>query len=151
MSRIPTLTGAKSGRGAEGAGQSSPLPMQQIMALAALIILYVFFSVFGNHFLSLGTFVSILDSSYYIGFLAIGMTFVIITAGIDLSSGTVMVGSALVGGVAYNIWGLPILVSLLIVVATGVAFGAANGALVGFFRLPPFIATLGMQFVYLGL
>lgn len=131
--------------------RSTPLPMQQIMALAALVILYIFFSIFGNHFLSTGTFVSILDSSYYIGFLAIGMTFVIITAGIDLSSGTVMVGSALIGGVAYNVWGLPILVSLLIVLATGTAFGAANGVLVGFFRLPPFIATLGMQFVSLGL
>ncbi|MDO4242444.1 MAG: hypothetical protein Q4C85_01530 [Actinomyces sp.] len=83
--------------------RSTPLPMQQIMALAALLILYVFFSIFGSHFLSTGTFVSILDSSYYIGFLAIGMTFVIITAGIDLSSGTVMVGSALIGGVAYNV------------------------------------------------
>lgn len=127
------------------------LPMQQVMALAALAVLYAFFAVFGNHFLSPSTLVSILDSSYYIGFLAIGMTFVIITAGIDLSSGTVMVGSALVGGVAYNVWGLPILVSLLVVLATGVAFGVANGVLVGFLRLPPFIATLGMQFASLGL
>ena len=83
----------------------SPQAAQQLMALAALLILYVYFAIFGTRFLSPGTFVSILDSSYYIGFLAIGMTFVIITAGIDLSSGTVMVGSALVGGVAYNVWG----------------------------------------------
>ena len=76
---------------------------------------YVYFAIFGRRFLSPSTFVSILDSSYYIGFLAIGMTFVIITAGIDLSSGTVMVGSALVGGVAYNVWHLPIAVSLLVV------------------------------------
>ncbi|MBW3069137.1 MULTISPECIES: ABC transporter permease [unclassified Actinomyces] len=127
------------------------LPMQQLMALAALVILYAFFAVFGNHFLSPSTFVSILDSSYYIGFLAIGMTFVIITAGIDLSSGTVMVGSALVGGVAYNVWHLPIAVALLVVLATGVAFGIGNGVLVGFLHIPPFIATLGMQFASLGL
>ncbi|WP_127841815.1 ABC transporter permease [Actinomyces wuliandei] len=132
-------------------GASRTLPMQQVMALVALAVLYAFFAVFGNHFLSPSTLVSILDSSYYIGFLAIGMTFVIITAGIDLSSGTVMVGAALVGGVAYNVWGLPILVSLLVVLATGVAFGVANGVLVGFLRLPPFIATLGMQFASLGL
>ncbi|QWW18801.1 ABC transporter permease [Schaalia sp. 19OD2882] len=138
-------------------GKTLPVPkvssaaMQQVMALAALVILYAFFAVFGNRFLSADTFVSILDSSYYIGFLAIGMTFVIITAGIDLSSGTVMVGAALVGGVAYNVWHLPIAVSLLIVVLVGVLFGIGNGLLVGYLHLPPFIATLGMQFVSLGL
>lgn len=125
--------------------------MQQVMALVALVILYVFFSIFGNRFLSTDTFVSILDSSYYIGFLAIGMTFVIITSGIDLSSGTVMVGAALVGGVAYNVWHLPIALSLLVVVLVGVLFGVGNGILVGYLHLPPFIATLGMQFVSLGL
>lgn len=56
--------------------------MQQIIALAALVALYIFFSIFGQRFLSGDTF-SILSSSYYIGFLAIGMTFVIITGGID--------------------------------------------------------------------
>ena len=125
--------------------------MQQIMALAALVILYVFFAIFGNHFLSGDTFVSILNSSYYIGFLAIGMTFVIITGGIDLSSGTVMVGAALVGGVAYNVWHLSIWMALLMVVLTGVLFGLGNGLLIGVLGLPPFIATLGMQFVSLGL
>lgn len=125
--------------------------MQQVMALIALVILYVFFALFGNRFLSTDTLVSILDSSYYFGFLAIGMTFVILTSGIDLSSGTVMVGSALVGGVAYNVWQLPIAVSLLIVILVGVLFGVGNGILVGYCDLPPFIATLGMQFVSLGL
>lgn len=125
--------------------------MQQIMALVALVVLYGFFGIFGSHFFTANTFVSILNSSYYIGFLAIGMTFVIITAGIDLSSGTVMVGSALIGGVAYNVWHLPIAVSLLVVVLTGVIFGIGNGLLIGVLGLPPFIATLGMQFVSLGL
>lgn len=133
------------------AGRLSPQAAQQLMALAALVILYAYFAIFGNRFLSPSTFVSILDSSYYIGFLAIGMTFVIITAGIDLSSGTVMVGSALVGGVAYNVWHLPILLCLLVVVLTGVVFGVGNGVLIGYLRLPPFIATLGMQFISLGL
>lgn len=125
--------------------------MQKIIAVAALVILYIFFAIFGNHFLSNDTLVSILNSSYYIGFLAIGMTFVIITGGIDLSSGTVMVGSALVGGVAFNVWHLPIGLSLIVVILVAVCFGLANGLLVGKLGLPPFIATLGMQFVSLGL
>ena len=125
--------------------------MQQIIALAALVVLYGFFAIFGNHFLSADTFLSMLSSSYYIGFLAIGMTFVIITGGIDLSSGTVMVGAALVGGVAYNVWHFPIALALLMVILTGVVFGVGNVVLIGILGLPPFIATLGMQFVSLGL
>lgn len=124
--------------------------LQKLIAIGALVVLYIFFGIFGNHFLTKDTFVSILDSSYYIGFLAIGMTFIIITGGIDLSSGTVMVGSALIGGVAYNVWGCSIGVSLVIVMVSAVVFGAANGILVGKFGLPPFIATLGMQFISLG-
>ncbi len=124
--------------------------LQKLIAVGSLAVLYVFFSFFGRHFLTVDTFISILDSSYYIGFLAIGSTFVILTGGIDLSSGTVMVGSALVGGVAYNIWKLPILGCLGVVLLTAILFGAANGFLIGKLKLPPFIATLGMQFISLG-
>ena len=125
--------------------------LQKVIAVGCLVVLYVFFGVFGNHFLTFNTFVSILDSSYYIGFLAIGMTFVVITGGIDLSCGTVMVGSALIGGVAYNVWKLPIIVSLIIVMLSALLFGLCNGLLVGKLNLPPFIATLGMQFISLGI
>lgn len=124
--------------------------LQKVLAVSALIILYLFFSRFGTHFATMDTFVSILDSSYYLGFLAIGMTFVIITGGIDLSTGTVMVGSALVGGVAYNVWGFPIAAALGIVVLTATLFGLFNGILIGKLGLPPFIATLGTQFISLG-
>lgn len=125
--------------------------LQKVIAVGCLTVLYIFFGIFGNHFLTFNTFVSILDSSYYIGFLAIGMTFVVITGGIDLSCGTVMVGSALIGGVAYNVWKLPILLCLLIVMIVALLFGLCNGLLVGKMKLPPFIATLGMQFISLGI
>ena len=124
--------------------------MQKVLAISALVILYLFFSRFGTHFATMDTFVSILDSSYYLGFLAIGMTFVIITGGIDLSTGTVMVGSALVGGVAYNVWGFPIALALGMAVLTATLFGLFNGILIGKLGLPPFIATLGTQFISLG-
>ncbi len=124
--------------------------LQKVLAISALVILYLFFSRFGNHFATMDTFVSILDSSYYLGFLAIGMTFVIITGGIDLSTGTVMVGSALVGGVAYNVWGFPIALALGMAVLTATLFGLFNGILIGKLGLPPFIATLGTQFISLG-
>jgi ribose transport system permease protein len=125
--------------------------LQKIIAVSCLIVLYLFFGIFGNHFLTADTFISILDSSYYIGFLSIGMTFVVITGGIDLSSGTVMVGSALIGGVAYNIWHFPIILVLFVVLVSAVLFGLVNGLLVGKLKITPFIATLGMQFISLGI
>ena len=71
------------------------LDLQKLLAPAALVILYIFFSIFGNNFFSPDMLKNILESSYYIGFMAFGVTFIIITGGIDLSLGTVMMCSAL--------------------------------------------------------
>ncbi|WP_363320913.1 ABC transporter permease [Mahella sp.] len=121
------------------------------MALGALVALYIFFALFGNNFFSYDAFVNILDSSYYIGFMAIGVTFVIITGGIDLSLGTVLICSALIGGVAHNNWGLSMGLSLLIGVIVGTLFGFLNGVLVARFKLPPFVATLGSMMIAQGM
>ena len=63
---------------------------QRAIAILALIVLFGFFSIASPAFRQYSTFVSILDASYYIGFMAIGVTFAIITGGIDLSIGTVL-------------------------------------------------------------
>lgn len=126
------------------------IELSQFMALAALIILYIFFSIFGNNFFSTDALVNILESSYYIGFMAIGVTFVIITGGIDLSLGTVLICSALVGGVAHNNWELPMGVALIICVLVGGLFGLLNGTLIARFKLPPFVATLGTMMIAQG-
>lgn len=123
---------------------------QQMLAPIALIILYIFFSIFGKNFFSTYTLKSILESAYYIGFLAFGVTFVIITGGIDLSIGTVMMCSALVGGTAYNIWGWPLWMALFLLPLTGLFFGTCNGLLIAKLKLPPFIATLGVMLVSQG-
>ena len=124
--------------------------MQKLLAPLALVIIYAFFSIFGRNFFSFTTLVNILDSSYYIGFIAIGVTFVIITGGIDLSLGTVMMASAIIGGTAYKTWGWPMWLSLLLILFVGTAFGLLNGILVSKLKLPPFIATLGTQMISLG-
>jgi ribose transport system permease protein len=124
--------------------------MQKLLAPAALVIIYAFFSLFGRNFFSYTTLVNILDSSYYIGFIAIGATFVIITGGIDLSCGTVMMCAAIIGGTAYKTWGWPMWASLILILGVGVAFGFLNGLLISRLRLPPFIATLGTQMISLG-
>ena len=126
------------------------IDISKFMALGALLFIYVFFSVFGKNFFSSSAFVNILDSSYYIGFMAIGVTFVIITGGIDLSLGTVLICSALIGGVAHNNWGLPMGLSLFICVIVGGLFGFLNGNLVARFKLPPFVATLGTMMIAQG-
>src|SRR5690625_566951 len=75
---------------------------QKFFAILALLLIYLFFYIASGSFRSINTLVSIFDASYYIGFLAIGVTFVIITGGIDLSIGTVMMCSAIIVGVLYT-------------------------------------------------
>src|SRR5699024_1219904 len=94
---------------------------QKFIAVLALIAIYIFFALSSESFRSIDTLVSIFDSSYYIGFLAIGVTFVIITGGIDLSIGTVMMCSAIIGGVFYQI-GLPMWLVLIAIISIGGLF-----------------------------
>ncbi len=125
--------------------------LKALLAPAALVILYLFFGIFGRRFFSYVTLVNIIDASYYIGFISIGVTFVIITGGIDLSVGTVMMAAAIIGGTAYKTWGLPIGLSLLLIVVIGVLFGIFNGIMVSRVGMPPFIVTLGTMMISMGL
>lgn len=121
--------------------------MQKLLALGVLVILIIFFAIFGEKFFSPKSVTNIFEASYYIGFLAIGVTFVIITGGIDLSLGTVMICGALIGGMAYEKWNFPILAALAVVVVVCTLFGFLNGVMVSKWKLPPFIATLGTQMI----
>jgi len=122
----------------------------KLLAPAVLVMLYAFFSVFGNNFFSTDYLTNILDGSYYIGFMAIGVTFVIITGGIDLSLGTNMMCAALLGGFAYNSWGWPMTFCLLLVVVVATMLGLINGIMIAYLNVPPFIATLGMMMMGMG-
>lgn len=124
---------------------------QKLLAFAALILIYVFFAVAGKNFTSSSTTLNILASSYYVGFLAIGVTFVIITGGIDLSIGALMMCSALLGGQLYREAAFPLWAALLAMVLFGTLVGTINGVFVTKLKLPPFIATLGTMMVSLGL
>ena len=129
---------------------SKKFDLQKLLAPVALVILYIFFSIFGKNFFSLDTFKNILEASYYIGFMAFGVTFIIITGGIDLSLGTVMMCSALLGAYTFK-HGWPLLASVILVLVVGVIFGLINGILIAKLKLPPFIATLGTQMISMGL
>ena len=127
------------------------LDMQKLLAPAALVILYILFAIVGNNFATWDTAENILQSAYYIGFMAFGVTFIIITGGIDLSLGTVMMCSALIGAYAFNAWGLPLWVGVLMTLAIAVLFGLLNGVMIAKLGLPPFIATLGSQMISMGI
>ena len=127
------------------------MQLQKLLALGALILLYLFFAWQGRAFVSVPTTLAILSRSYFVGFLAIGVTFVIITGGIDLSIGTVMMCSALVGGLLFSEYNFPLWLCLIIMILVGTTFGILNGLLVTKLKLPPFIATLGMMLVSMGL
>ena len=126
------------------------LDLQKLLAPAVLVVLYTCFAIFGKNFFSVSTLINILESAYYTGLMSFGITFVIITGGIDLSIGTNLMCSAVVGGVAFSMWGWPLWLALCLVPLTGLVFGVLNGVLVAKAKLPPFIATLGMMLVTQG-
>jgi ribose transport system permease protein len=85
------------------------------------------------------------------GILALGVTFIIVTGGIDLSLGTVMTLSAVMAGVVVTNMGLPIPLGVAAGLATGAFAGLLNGLAISKMKIPPFIATLGMMMVAKGL
>ena len=123
---------------------------QQAVVIAALVVICIVFSLLTDKFLQATTFTNISKSAYYVAFMAIGVTFVIATGGIDLSIGTVAICAALIGG-TFMEKGTPMFVVILIMLLVGAVFGLINGILVSHFELPAFIATLGTMMVSRGL
>jgi ribose transport system permease protein len=112
--------------------------------LASLILLIIFFGIASENFFSVITLTTILNQLPALTVVTVGMTFVLIVAGIDLSVGSVLGFSAAVVGVAAIGWGMPLPIACLLGVGVGIICGAVNGVLVSYFSLPSFIVTLGM-------
>ena len=125
--------------------------LQQFLAFASLIVIFIFFSLASENFLNYGNVTAILFSTVVIGTLALGTTFVIITGGIDLSIGTGMALCAVISGVLVVNAGLPVGLGVLGAVLFGGLLGFINGFNVAILKLPPFIATLAMMLVAQGL
>ncbi|MBR7163879.1 MAG: ABC transporter permease [Clostridia bacterium] len=125
--------------------------LQKALAFVTLVILVLFFSLASPNFLISDNINSILLATCVNGLLALGVTFVIITGGIDLSIGTVMTFSAVVSGVLVESFGIPLWLSVLICVAVGGVIGTFTGSLVAYLRIPAFIATLGVMMITRGL
>jgi len=115
---------------------------QKFIVLLVVIALFIFFSVASENFRQYSTVLQILNYSYYIVLMAVGVTFPLITAGVDLSIGTGLICYSLAGGYLVVHLGAPTWVGMLISVLFGCAIGALNGVLISIMDLPPFLATL---------
>jgi ribose transport system permease protein len=130
--------------------------LQSVWILGVLVVIVAFFSVAaGGKFFSASNFSLISQNIAVWAVLGVGMTFVIITSGIDLSIGSVLVFSSVVAAkvmesIGGDGWGTA-LIGILAALVTGVLWGLLNGALVAKAKIPPLIVTLGTLSIALGL
>ncbi|MGX1546123.1 ABC transporter permease/substrate-binding protein [Streptomyces adustus] len=120
-------------------------------ALTALIVLVIALSALSGDFLTTDNLLNVGVQAAVTAILAFGATFVIVSAGIDLSVGSVAALSATVIAWAATSHGVPVFVAVLMGIATGVVAGLVNGFLIAYGKLPSFIATLAMLSVARGL
>jgi ribose transport system permease protein len=125
--------------------------ISQLAAAGALIVVFVFLSFASPVFLSADNLFNIGSQTAVTAVIAIGMTLVIITAGIDLSVGSVSALAGVLGVMMMAQAGLPVPVAILGGTLVGATCGLVNGLLVSVAGLNPFIATLGMLTVARGL
>lgn len=112
-----------------------------VLVLAGLI---VFFGLITRHFFSLTTFQTIVNQIPDSLVIAVGMTFVLVIGGIDLSVGSLLALCGAVLGVCLAQWHWPLLPAIAACLVTGVFAGAVNGTVTVRWALPSFIVTLGM-------
>ncbi|OKK23587.1 substrate-binding domain-containing protein [Streptomyces sp. NBC_00341] len=137
-----------------GAGAAGPGLRRLLLdngALTALVVLLLAMSLLSGDFLTTQNLLNVGVQAAVTAILAFGVTFVIVSAGIDLSVGSVAALSATVLAWSATSAGMPVVLAVLLAVATGIACGFVNGALVAYGKLPSFIATLAMLSIARGL
>jgi len=132
--------------------------LRQLLSVGSLTLIICIFSVLKpDSFLTRDNFFNVLSRSSYKGIIAVGMTMVIISAGIDLSVGSMLALCGMVGGYVMLLLGGPapgggpMLVGTLVGVAIGTLCGLVNGTLISKLKLPPFIVTLGTMGTFRGI
>lgn len=119
--------------------------INRLVLFGVLLLMYVIFAIASPTFVSYSRILSALSYAYFLGFLALGVTFVIGTGGIDFSIGPVMFCAALVSGQLLTKYNLPLILSMVICIAVGLLFGALNGFMVSYFKIPPFITSMAIM------
>lgn len=120
----------------------------RIVLIGVILLMYLIFAILtpvlrqGASFVKFERILSALNYAYFLGFLALGVTFVIATGGIDFSLGPVMFASALISGYCLTQFNVPLWLCLIISALVGVVFGIINGYFVAYRFLPSFITSL---------
>ncbi len=118
----------------------------ELLLIGILIVLFLFFGVKSPVFLKVDTLMKLLKQASIYGIIAIGMTFVITSSGIDLSVGSVVGLSGIVVSMCM-VSGIPVILSILIAIGASILVGLFNGVLVHNAKVPPFIATMASMTV----
>lgn len=122
--------------------------MRRLISLASLAILILIFTVTSDSFLTPTNLLSILRESSITGIVAVGVAFVIITAGIDLSTGAMIGFVSMVCAYLIYYYALPAPLVMLVAIVLGTLCGCVNGVIVTKLRVPEFIATLSTQYLF---
>ena len=125
------------------------LPM--LVTAFVLIALFGVFSIFFTNFLSIRVVVNLFMNNAHVGVIAVGMTFVILSGGIDLSVGSVLAFTTIFIATLIEKHNFHPIAAILAGLAFGTAFGAAMGAMIQIYKLPPFLVTLAGMFLGRGL
>jgi len=122
-----------------------------LATLSVCVLLYIAASMTCEGFFSVRVFLNLFSENAVLGVAAIGLTFVILSGGIDLSVGSVVGVVSIVLAILVDGKGVPPAVAIPLVLAAGTIFGAAMGTLIHYYALPPFLVTLGGMFFARGL
>lgn len=123
-----------------------------IAVLILLAALFVYFSVTQDRFLTSGNMDALITGSSILWMVAIGLTFVMLTGGFDLSLGSLLALSGIAMGTFMNEWGVPLGLGIVMTIAFGLLVGSLiNGVLIGWAQLPFLVVTLGTLTLYSGL
>lgn len=125
--------------------------LNRLLLIGVLIVMYIAFAIISPTFLSYSRILSALNYVYFLGFLSLGVTFVIATGGIDFSIGPVMFCCALISGYCLTSYGVPMFAAMIISVGVGCLFGVFNGYLVAYWTVPPFIVSMASMNIAKGL
>ena len=125
--------------------------INRIVLCGVLLLMYAVFCILSDKFVGIQRIMSALNYAYFLGFLSLGVTFVIATGGIDFSIGPVMFCSALISGYCLTSYGVPMALSLVISVLVGTLFGVFNGYFVSYWTVPPFIISMASMNIAKGL
>jgi ribose transport system permease protein len=125
------------------------ISIDQFAILGAFIVLFVLFSFVAKNFFTMRNVATLALQTSTVTMMGIGVTFTIITGGIDLSIGSVIALTGTIAVIAANA-GMPIWLSMIMGLLTGILCGFLNGIMITGLRIPPFIATLGMMMVARG-